>query len=87
MLAVLYNGKEKGTDQVNKRTKAPDPPHYDEAFKAEAVRIVTEQGRPSREAAAELGICIDMLCSWLKSAGAPSPGQAGRQNCNVKRLR
>ena len=37
--------------------------------------MVTEQGRPSREVAAELGICIDTLRSWLKAAGAPSPGK------------
>lgn len=30
------------------------PPRYDEAFKAGAVRMVTEQWRPSREVAAEL---------------------------------
>lgn len=49
--------------------------------------MVTEQGRPSREVAKELGICIDTLRSWLKSAGAPSPGQADRQNRDAKRLR
>ena len=63
------------------------PPRYDEAFKAGAVRMVTEQGRPSREVAAELGICIDTLRSWLKAAGAPSPGQADRQNRDARRLR
>ncbi|WP_370864009.1 transposase [Ruthenibacterium lactatiformans] len=47
----------------------------------------TEQGRPSREVAAELGICIDTLRSWLKAAGAPSPGQADRQNRDARRLR
>ena len=52
-----------------------------------AVRMVTEQGRPSREVAAELGICIDTLRSWLKAAGAPSPGQADRQNRDARRLR
>lgn len=56
-------------------------------FKAGAVRMVTEQGRPSREVAAELGICIDTLRSWLKAAGAPSPGQADRQNRDARRLR
>ena len=40
-----------------KERKHPAPPRYDEAFKAGAVRMVTEQGRPSREVAAELGIC------------------------------
>ena len=44
-----------------KERKHPAPPRYDEAFKAGAVRMVTEQGRPSREVAAELGICIDTL--------------------------
>ena len=36
---------------------------------------------------AELGICIDTLRSWLKAAGAPSPGQADRQNRDARRLR
>ncbi len=36
--------------------KVTIPPRYDEAFKTGAVKMVTEQGRPSREAAAELGI-------------------------------
>ena len=71
----------------NKERKHPAPPRYDEAFKAGAVRMVTEQGRPSREVAAELGICIDTLRSWLKAAGAPSPGQADRQNRDARRLR
>ena len=70
-----------------KERKHPAPPGYDEAFKAGAVRMVTEQGRPSREVAAELGICIDKLRSWLKAAGAPSPGQADRQNRDARRLR
>ncbi|MZL81898.1 transposase, partial [Bittarella massiliensis] len=70
-----------------KERKHPAPPRYDEAFKAGAVRMVTEQGRPSREVAAELGICIDTLRSWLKAAGAPSPGQADRQNRDARRLR
>lgn len=34
-----------------------------------------------------LGICIDTLRSWLKAAGAPSPGQADRQNRDARRLR
>ena len=49
--------------------------------------MVTEQGRPSREVAKELGICIDTLRSWLKNAGAPSPGQADRQNREARRMR
>ena len=51
--------------------------------------LSTKPGRaqPSREVAAELGICIDTLRSWLKAAGAPSPGQADRQNRDARRLR
>ena len=69
-----------------KERKHTAPPRYDEAFKAGAVRMVTEQGRPSREVAEELGICIDTLRSWLKAAGAPSLGQTDRQNRDAKRL-
>lgn len=46
-----YNGKLRGT------TSWTPPPRYDEAFKAGAVRMVTEQGRPSMEVAKELSIC------------------------------
>lgn len=60
---------------------------YDEKFKEGAIRLVTEQGRPSKEVAAELGICIDTLRNWLKAAGEPSPGQADRQNRDAKRAR
>ena len=63
------------------------PPRYDEKFKEGAIRLVTEQGRPSKEVAAELGICIDTLRNWLKAAGAPSPGQADRQNRDAKKAR
>lgn len=62
------------------------PPRYDEAFKVGAVKMVTEQGRPSKEVAAELGICIDTLKSWLKHAGF-QPGTTDRQNRNDKRCR
>ncbi|MDD6214837.1 MAG: hypothetical protein PUB42_06620 [Firmicutes bacterium] len=41
--------------------KGTIPPRYDEAFKAGAVKMVTEQGRPPKEGAAELGIFIDTL--------------------------
>lgn len=49
--------------------------------------MVTEQGRPSKEVATELGICTDTLRNWLKAAGAPMPGQADRQNRDARRLR
>lgn len=48
--------------------------------------MVSEQGRPSRGVAAELGICIDTLRSRLKASGITS-GTADRQNRDSKRLR
>lgn len=41
--------------------KGSRPRRYDEAFQVGAVRLVTEQGRSSREVSSELGICMDML--------------------------
>ena len=48
--------------------KGTMPPRYDEAFKSGAIKMVTEQGRPSKEVAAELGICVETLKSWLRHA-------------------
>ena len=73
------------TNDKNSKKRAA-PPRSDEAFRAGAVRMVTEQGRPSKEVAQELGICIDTLRSWLKAAGVQM-GQADRQNRNARRER
>ena len=59
--------------------KGTMPPRYDEAFKSGAIKMVTEQGRPSKEVAAELGICVETLKTWLKRAGF-QPGATDRQN-------
>ena len=64
--------------------KGTIPPRYDDTFKTGAIKMVTEQGRPSREVATELGICIDTLKSWLKHAGF-QPGSTDRQNRNDSR--
>lgn len=61
-------------------------PRYDEAFKAGAVKMVTEQARPIKDVANELGICIDTLKTWLKRSGF-QPGATDRQNRNDKRQR
>ena len=66
--------------------KGNKPPRYDEAFKNGAVKMVTEQGRATKEVAAELGICIDTLKSWLKNMGL-QPGATDKQNRNAKRQR
>ena len=55
--------------EQKKTKKRTAPPRYDDAFKAGAVRLVTEQGRQPVEVAKELGICIDTLRSWLKASG------------------
>ena len=68
------------------KTKRGAPPRCDKAFRDGAVKMVSEQGRPSREVAAELGICIDTLRNWLK-ASSITPGTADRQNRDSKRLR
>ncbi|MDD6214550.1 MAG: transposase [Firmicutes bacterium] len=61
-------------------------PRYYEAFKAGAVKMVTEQGRPSKEVASELGICINTIKSWIKRAGF-QPSATDRQNRSDKRQR
>lgn len=66
--------------------KGQIPPRYDAAFKEGAIRLVTEQGRPSREVAAELGICIDTLRSWLRAAGVQA-GSADRSNREMRRVK
>ena len=72
--------------EQKKGKKGAAPPRYDEAFKAGAVRLITEQGRRPTEVAKELGICIDTLRSWLKASGVQL-GQASRQNREQQRIR
>ena len=62
------------------------PPRYDEAFKAGAIRLVTEQGRPSVEVAKELGISVDTMRNWLKGIGVKA-GQADRDSRDARRQR
>ena len=69
-----------------KKRKKGTPPRYDEDFKAGAVRLVTEQGRQPKEAAKELGICIDTLRNWMKASGIQL-GQASRLNREQQRIR
>ena len=72
--------------EQKKTKKGTPPPRYDEAFKAGAVRLVTEQGRQPTEVAKELGICIDTLRSWLKASGIQM-GQVSRLNREQQRIR
>ena len=72
--------------ETKKVKKGTAPPRYDEAFKAGAVRLVTEQGRQPTDVAKELGICIDTLRNWLKASGIQM-GQASRLNREQQRIR
>ena len=79
------SNSEKGENMMSNK-KVNKPPRYDEAFKNGAVKMVTEQGRATKEVAAELGICTDTLKSWLKNLGL-QPGATDKQNRNAKRQR
>lgn len=77
----------KGQNNGSKhKEKGAPPPRYDEAFKAGAVQMVTEQGREPKEVAKDLGICIDTLRSWMKTAGMQM-GQVSRANREQQRIR
>ena len=66
--------------------KRSAPPRYDDAFKAGAVSMVTEQGRSMRQVALELGICVDTLRSWLDRAGhLPASIQAAERSAGKQR--
>lgn len=71
---------------ARKSQKGVAPPRYDEAFKAGAIRLVTEGNHPPKEVAQELGICIDTLRSWLKNAGASSGVGSGGTDRRIKEL-
>ena len=68
------------------RRKGQAPPRYDEAFREGAIKLVTEQGRPSREVEKEIGIHHDTLRNWLKGVGVAS-GSADRANREAKRIK
>ena len=72
--------------EQQKRKKCEPPPRYDEAFKADAVKMVTEQGQEPKAVAQDLGICIDTLRSWLKATGMQM-GQVSRYNREQQRIR
>ena len=75
-------GDKEDENKRQKQQKESSAARYDEAFRQGLCGWVTEQGRPSKEVAQELGICIDTLRSWLKAAGVQM-GQADRQNRNA----
>ena len=69
-----------------KERKHEAPPRYDAAFEEGAIRLVTEEGRPMREVAEELGVCTDTIRNWLKASGI-QPKETERQNRIERRQR
>lgn len=51
---------------------------YDKAFKEQAVKLVTDQGRPIAQAALDLGMPHTTLIQWLKKVGWTKPVDANR---------
>jgi len=66
--------------------KGVKPNRYDSEFKAGAVRLVVEQGRPRKEVAAELGVCDDSLKNWMKAAGV-MPASTEAANRDARRIK
>lgn len=50
-------------------------PRYPEAFKIEAVKQVTERGRPVAAVARAIGVSSHSLYAWLKHYGKPADQQ------------
>lgn len=48
---------------------------YSAEFKDEAIKQVTEKGRPVIEVAKRLGVTSWTLYTWMKAAGVPTPSQ------------
>lgn len=60
---------------------------YPEAFKQEAIRVVTEQGMPRGQVARDLGIDPDTLRRWLRAASTPPPPAGTPTAAELARLR
>ncbi len=56
---------------------------FDQQFKVDAVRLVTESGRPVSEVAKELGVNRNQLDRWKKLLGKKSPQTAFPGNGNI----
>lgn len=62
---------------------------YSEEFRREAVKQVTERGRPVKQVAQALGITTHSLYAWLRRARRSEPEQRAQsdQEAEVRRLR
>ncbi len=63
---------------------------FSRAYKLEAVRLITEQGRTPGEVARELGVRADMLRRWKREAEAgslnPVSAPVGDSSCASGKL-
>ena len=84
-IKFVYN-TEKGqiemenTKQNKIKSRTSNANRYDEEFKAGAVRLVLEQKRTIKQAASDLGVCVDTLRSWVNA-------QNGSQSDEAKQVR
>ena len=46
---------------------------YTDEFKREAVRLVTDRGRPRKQVARELGVCVGTLREWIHRFAPEGP--------------
>jgi transposase len=67
--------------EQNKATKSRR--HFDQQFKVDAVRLVTESGRPVSEIAKELGINRNQLDHWKRLLGKKALQAAFPGNGNL----
>lgn len=57
--------------------------HFDQQFKVDAVRLISESGRPIAEIAKELGVNRSQLDSWKRQLGKKPPHIAFPGNGNL----
>lgn len=62
---------------------------YSEEFKVEAIKQVTDRGRPVAEVAERLGVTSHSLYKWIRSYSVPEPKrlEAVGQQAELRRLR
>ncbi len=62
---------------------------YPEEFRIEAVKQVTDRGRPVAEVAQALGVSIDSLYGWLKRYQVSEPARSAQvgQDTELRRLK
>ena len=81
-----------GTAKQDVKTSVVSPPRHSEAFKRDAVRLVTEEGYTFAAAAKAVGVSDQTLRLWRKKFG-PAPQACGEDatldelRAEIKRLR